>query len=137
MSAVLDYLAAERTRGNDDGIEAHAIRDAVGGSHGGRSVAGELGRLVRAGDVETVPRTDGRARPYLYRRRVGAWDVACAGRVEVTIVLTLGSDQRLDDGTIAVAIEELLQGSPLIVGGMRSVVEVAHAEVVEIGRAAP
>jgi hypothetical protein len=57
-------------------------------------------------------------------------------RVEVTMVLELGSAPRLDDGTVAVAIEEVLQGEPLIVGPTRTVVEIRHAEVVEIGRAA-
>lgn len=70
MSMVLEYLRLERASGHHGGFAAAEIRAAVGGGRfGGRSVAGELGQLERAGDVELVPRTDGRSRPRLYRAR--------------------------------------------------------------------
>lgn len=134
MSRVLSYLDAERVAGNDDGITASEIRSAVGGSHGGRSVAGELGRLKRAGDVEEVPRTDGRSRPLLYRAVRDGTATAVAPRVEATIVLDLARCQAApDSGELAIALEEVLRSEPLIIGPMRAVVRVDHAEVVALG----
>lgn len=135
MSRVLSYLDAERIAGNDDGITASEIRQAVGGSHGGRSVAGELGRLKRAGDVEEVRRTDGRSRPLLYRAAYRG-DVLDVGgpRVEATVVLDLARFQaELGDGELQVALEQVLEASTLVVGAARVVVRIDHAEVVALG----
>lgn len=134
MSRVLSYLDAERVAGNDDGITASEIRSAVGGSHGGRSVAGELGRLKRAGAIEEVRRTDGRSRPLLYRAAYRG-DVLVGGpRVEATIVLDLARCQaELGDGELQVALEQVLEASTLVVGAARVVVRIDHAEVVALG----
>lgn len=56
-------------------------------------------------------------------------------RVEVTITLELYDDPRLDDGEIAIAIEEALESTPLITGVRRKVYRIAHAEVITIGKA--
>jgi hypothetical protein len=53
-------------------------------------------------------------------------------RVEFVVVLDLDGDPPLDDGTLAVGLEEALEGAPIVVGGMRAVVPVDHAEVVEV-----
>lgn len=65
--AVLDYLIAHD---DPDGLPAHAIENAR--RYGGRSAAGALGALIRAGAVVSVPRRDGRSRPLLYRAAVEA-----------------------------------------------------------------
>jgi hypothetical protein len=137
VSRVLEYLDAERVRGNDDGIAASEIRQAVGGSHGGRSVAGELGRLRRAGDVEEVRRTDGRSRPLLYRARRGGEPAGRGSRVEATVVFDLASCPELGERDLGIALEQVLEASTLVVGPARVVARIDHAEVVSLGSVTP
>lgn len=73
---VLEWLEARRDDDAGDtsrGYHAGEIAVETGlALYGGRSVAGALQRLERNGLARTVPRTDGRGRPLLYRATTDA-----------------------------------------------------------------